>query len=103
MGSFPHRFDTRPLERPPRQTRYDRLVCQTLIGCNRTDEDVSAGAAGAVQPEITRDRTADITGQRQARPACPLLRANSDLTVIPIDVLQLQRDHLAGTKSKPSE
>lgn len=67
---------------------------------SHTQKHVAAGARGTITAEIRGERSPDLGGQREAIVPKAFCSANRDLTGSPVEVIELQRHHLARSKAQ---
>ncbi len=64
-------------------------------------ENPAAGATWPASMQIACDRFANLGWKRKLRPATPFTE-DGQLADVPIDIRQIQRDHLAGAQAQPN-
>src|SRR5687768_15493436 len=67
------------------------------------EKDAPHGAGWPISAKIRRQRRPYICGQGEAIVSKPFLSPNGDLTQAPVDIIELERHHLAGTKPETRE
>jgi hypothetical protein len=95
MGAFAHRIDASADQRPPDNRGNCNRVCKTTNGSPMSKENTAAGAARTTRAQVDSDSFTDVGRQRHLCPP-PTLAPDGELAMVPIDVLQIQRNDLAG-------
>ncbi len=99
MCAFASRIDASADQRPPDDCGDCDGVCETTNGSSMSKEHMTADTARTARAQVDCDRFTNVGRQRQLCPT-PTLAANGDPTVVPIDVVQAQRNDLAGTQTQ---
>jgi hypothetical protein len=102
MRSLPSRIDPSIDQRPPHDAGDGGGVCETTQGSSMAKEDSATGTAWASEAQIACDGFADVGWQRHLGQASTFAM-DGDPTIVPIDIVQLQRYNLAGPQTHAGE
>src|SRR5436190_21265647 len=102
MGAFAYGVDTSADQRSPDNRGDCDRVRETAKGSPVSQENTAADTARTARPQIDCDSFTDVSRYRQLCPS-PTLAPNSDPTVVPIDVILIQSDDLAGAQTQSGE
>ncbi len=102
MGAFADRIDASADQRPPDDCGDCDGVRETMNGSPMSKENMTADTVRTARAQIDCDSFTDVGGYRQLCPSATLA-PNGEPTVFPIDVIQTQRDDLAGAQTQSGE
>ena len=102
MRSLPSRIDASIDQRPPHDAGDGDGVCKTTQGSSMAKENSATGTAWASEAQIACDGFADVAWQRHLDRASTFAM-DGDPTVVPIDIIQFQRNNLAGSQTQAGE
>jgi hypothetical protein len=102
MRSLPNRIDASIYQRPPHDAGDGDGVCKTTQGGSMSKENSATGTAWAAEAQIACDGFADVGWQRHLGHASTFAM-DGDPTVVPIDIIQFQRNNLAGPQTQAGE
>jgi hypothetical protein len=81
---------------------YGALTQKSAKRSSGAQKHPTAAATGSSVPKISHDRIPHILRQRKLR-APTTLAMDAEASVLPVDVVELQRGHLSGTQPQASE
>jgi hypothetical protein len=102
VRSFPGGIDASAYQRAPDDRGNCVVVLKTTKGRSAPKENPATGAAWPARAQVDHDGFTDIDWQRQVCPTSTLA-PDGDSAAVPIDVVQIQRNDLAGSQSQASE
>src|ERR1035438_10209806 len=102
MGAFAYRVDASADQRSPDDRGDCDRVRETTKGSPVSKENTAADTVRTARPQIDCDSFTNVGRYRQLCPS-PTLAPNRAPTVVPIDVIQIQRDDLAGAQTQTGE
>ena len=102
VRSFPSRIDTSAYQRSPDDCGNGDGVREATNGSIMSKENPATGTVRPAGVQIERDGLTDVGRQRQLCPTSAL-SPDCDPAVVPIDVLQVQRNDLAGSQTQPGQ
>jgi hypothetical protein len=102
MRSFARRVDASVYQRPPNDAGDGDGVCKTTRWSSMAKENSATGTAWAAEAQIACDGFADVGWQRHLGHASTFAM-DGDPTVVPIDIIQFQRNNLAGSQTQTGE
>jgi hypothetical protein len=102
VRSLPGRIDPSIDQRPPHDAGDGGGVRKTTHGSSMAKENSATGTAWASEAQIACDGFADIGWQRHLGYASTFAM-DGDPTIVPIDIVQLQRNNLARPQTDAGE
>jgi hypothetical protein len=102
MRSLPSRIDASIYQRPSHDAGDGDGVCKTTHGSSMSKENSATGTAWASEAQIVCDGFADVGWQRHLGQASTFAM-DGDPTIVPIDIVQFQRNNLAGPQTHAGE
>jgi len=102
MRSLARRIDASVYQRPPNDGGDGDGVCKTTHRSSMSKENSATGTAWAAEAQIACDGFTNVAWQRHLGHASTFA-LDGDPTVVPIDIIQLQRNNLAGSQTQAGE
>ncbi len=102
MRSLPSRIDASVYQRPPHDAGNRDGVCKTTHGSSMSKENSATGTAWAAEAQIACDGFADVGWQRHLGQTSAFA-TDGDPTIVPIDIVQFQRNNLACPQTHAGE
>src|SRR2546427_7291971 len=102
MGAFAGRIDASANQRPSDNRGDGNGVRETTNGSSMSEKNTTAETARTARAQVDCDGFTSVGRQGQLRPA-PTLASNGDPAVVPIDVIQAQRNDLEGSQTQSGE
>ena len=102
MGAFAGRIDASADQRPPDDRGDCDGIRETTKRSSMSEKHMTADTARTARAQVDCDGFTNVGRQRQLCPASTLA-PNGDPAVVPIDVIQAQRNDLAGTQAQSGE
>src|ERR1035438_4437068 len=102
MRSLFRSIDASVYQRPPNDGGDGDGVCKTTHGSSMSKKNSATGTAWAAEAQIACDCFADVGWQRHLGHASTFAM-DGDPTVVPIDIIQFQRNNLAGSQTQAGE
>src|ERR1700693_859882 len=102
MRSLADSIDASVYQRPSHDAGDGDGVCKTTHRSSMSKENSATGRAWAAEAQIACDGFADVAWQRHLGHASTFAM-DGDPTVVPIDIIQFQRNNLAGSQTQAGE